>query len=191
MVMCMSNLNTLDSKYFYYRCVKAARDSVAKVLQEWAAIRPDLDVRPVGVIARMARIRAIVETEQARVFAAAGITPADFPLLVTLRRRQPPMRLTHTHLAEELGLTAGTVTPRVDRLERLGLVRREVDRNDARVRWVVLSEAGLELVEDLIPRHLAVEAELLSGIDDARQARLTADLSVLLEDLEHRYRPEG
>lgn len=162
-----------------------ASDSVAAVLEEWGRVRPDLDVSPVGVLARMARIRAIVEAEQAKVFATAGITPADFPVLVTLRRRQEPV--THTQLSAALGLTPGTVTVRVDRLQAVGLVLREVDPADARVRWVQLTAAGQHLIDELIPHHLAVEKQLLAGLTAEERERLAADLSVLLADLESRY----
>lgn len=167
--------------------MEPARDSIAEVLDQWRAVRPDLDVSPIGIIARMARIRAIVETEQARVFAAAGITAADFPVLVTLRRREVPYRATHSQVAAGLGLTAGTVTTRVDRLVTLGLASREMDPTDGRVRWVALTEAGLQVVETLIPEHLAVERALLAGIPAERRERLATDLSVLLADLESRY----
>jgi DNA-binding MarR family transcriptional regulator len=168
--------------------MERARDSIAHVLDEWAAVRPDLDVGPVGIIARMARIRSIVDAEQSRVFTAAGITSADFPVLVTLRRRVPPYRTTHTQLAEDLALTPGTVTARVDRLVQPGFVTRETDEADARVRWVELTTAGLRLVDRLIPRHLAVEEELLAGISVSRRRRMARDLSALLADLESRYR---
>jgi len=168
--------------------MRSAPDSISRVLEEWSQVRPDLDVTAVGVLARMARIRAIVETEQAKVFATAGITAADFPVLVTLRRREPPFRTTHSRLADDLGLTAGTVTARVDRLEALGLAVREVDPADARVRWVELTEPGQEVVDELIPRHLAVEEELLGGLSQEQRRRMAAGLAVLLADLESRYR---
>ncbi|HNE89139.1 MAG: MarR family winged helix-turn-helix transcriptional regulator [Candidatus Nanopelagicales bacterium] len=165
--------------------MRNASDSIAEVLREWAEVRPDLDVSPVGVLARMARIRAIVEVEQAKVFASAGITPADFPVLVTLRRRQEPV--THTQLSEALGLTPGTVSVRVDRLVALGLAVRDADPSDARVRWVRLTAEGSRLIDDLIPQHLAVEEQLLAGLRRKDRQRLAADLSVLLADLEARY----
>jgi DNA-binding MarR family transcriptional regulator len=164
-----------------------APDSISRVLEEWSQVRPELDVSPVGVLARMARIRAIVENEQATVFATAGITAADFPVLVTLRRRQPPFRMTHSRLADDLGLTGGTMTVRVDRLEALGFVRRVMDATDARVRWVQLTDEGHRLIDQLIPRHLAVEEELLQGVSAQHRRRLASDLSVLLADLEARY----
>lgn len=167
--------------------MESARDSIATVLEEWAAVRPDLDVSPVGIIARMARIRAIVDAEQSRVFGSAHITAADFPVLVTLRRRVPPYRATHTQLAEDLALTPGTVTARVDRLVQLGLATREAHGGDARVRWVLLTAAGLSLVDELIPRHLAAEEELLAGISAGRRQRLAGDLAALLANLEMRY----
>ena len=91
-------------------------------------------------------------------------------------------------MAEDLALTPGTVTARVDGLVQLGFVTREVDEGDARVRWVELTPVGLRLVDELIPRHLAVEDELLAGISASRRQRMAGDLSALLADLESRYR---
>ena len=164
--------------------MQSSRDSIARVIDEWNAVIPDLDVSPVAIIARMARIRAIVDAEQARLFGNAGITSADFPVLVTLRRRTPPYRTTHTRLAADLGLTQGTVTTRVDNLESRGLVTRQSDADDARVRWVLLTDRGLSLVDELIPKHLAAEATLLAGISTSRRQRLARDLSALLASLE-------
>lgn len=159
-------------------------DSISRVLAQWEQVWPELDVSPVAVIARMARIRAIVEAEQTRVFSAAGITQADFPVLATLRRGAWPHRLTHGQLADELGLTPGSITPRVDHLVRLGLVSRHNDSADGRVRWVGLTDEGLAAINTLIPQHLKLEAELLSGIDPERRERLAEDLRVLLLSLE-------
>lgn len=159
-------------------------DSISRVIAQWAITWPELDVSPIAVIARMARIRAIIEVEQARVFSSAGLTPADFPLLATLRRMPAPHRLTHGRLAEELGLTPGSITPRVDHLVHAGLVTRRSDPDDGRIRWVHLTDAGLAVIDDLIPQHLALEARLLAGISADRQHRLAEDLGALLASLE-------
>lgn len=163
-------------------------DSISHVITQWGQLWPGLDVSPIGVIARMARIRALIETEQAQLFAEAGITAADFPVLVTLRRTPAPHRLTHGHLAERLGLTPGSITVRVEHLVRAGLITRTADQADARVRWAQLTDRGLSLINDLIPTHLQLEEELLSGIDSPRRQRLAEDLAALLSSLESRTR---
>jgi DNA-binding MarR family transcriptional regulator len=171
------------SKYFYHY-PQGVHDSISRVLEQWAQVWPDLDVSPVAVIARMARIRAIVDAEQTRVFTAFGITPADFPVLATLRRAPAPHQLTHGQLADELGLTPGSITPRIDHLRKAGLVDRHHDEADGRVRWASLTPRGLEVVNEVIPQHLQMEAGLLSGIDAECRERLAADLAALLASLE-------
>lgn len=171
------------SKHFYHYSQRV-HDSISRVLEQWAQVWPELDVSPVAVIARMARIRAIVDAEQTRVFTAFGITPADFPVLATLRRAPSPHRLTHGQLAEELGLTPGSITPRIDHLLKTGLVSRHTDEADGRVRWASLTPRGLDVVNEVIPKHLQMEARLLSGIDAECRDRLASDLSALLASLE-------
>ena len=61
---------------------------------------------------------------------------------------------------------------------------RHNDSADGRVRWVGLTDEGLAAINTLIPQHLKLEAELLSGIDPERRERLAEDLRVLLLSLE-------
>lgn len=172
---------------YHYSCdVSESGDSIARVLREWVELEPDLDFTPVGIIARMARIRAVVDVAQTRLFGSAGISPADFPVLAVLRRRRPPYRLTQMQLAKELALTPGTVSVRVDRLESAGLVKRESDFRDARVRWVELTSVGVDTINNLIPKHLALEAQLLEGVDGSVRERLATDLAIVLASLERR-----
>ena len=50
-------------------------------------------------------------------------------------------------LASRLGITTGTLTVAVDRLEKLGLVAREPHQNDRRSFLVVLTGQGKEVYE--------------------------------------------
>jgi DNA-binding MarR family transcriptional regulator len=67
-----------------------------------------------------------------------GVSAGDQRAL-TLLRGGP---LSAGALAKEIGLTPGAVTGMVDRLERAGLVRREVDPNDRRRVVVTATESG-------------------------------------------------
>jgi DNA-binding MarR family transcriptional regulator len=60
-------------------------------------------------------------------------------------------------------ITSGAVTKRVDRLIAQGYVDRYVSADDARSRRVRLTEAGVALLDDLVPKHVANEHRLLAG----------------------------
>jgi DNA-binding MarR family transcriptional regulator len=148
-------------------------DATDGFIEQWRERRPDLDTRPMAVIGRLHRLAAILQTGLQPVFAEVGLSVDDFDVLATLRRWGRPMR--PGELGRSVLVASGTVTKRLDRLERRGLVRRSVDPEDARGRLVELTEDGLELADTLAERHWANEDRLLAPLDDHERAQL-ADL---------------
>jgi len=67
-----------------------------RVLEQWAAVRPDLDASPMGVIGRLSRLARVLDTELARTFAEHDLDRSSFDVLATLRRKM-------IQLAEEIG----------------------------------------------------------------------------------------
>jgi DNA-binding MarR family transcriptional regulator len=161
------------------------RDSVDDIVEQWAAERPDLDVRPVGIITRLARVRAHLDAELVAVFDRYDLSPADFQVIVTLRRAGAPFQLPQARLMTALGLTSGTISVRVDRLVRRGVVTREPDDTDARVTRIRLTGEGVRLFDEIAPVHLANEDRLLSALDDDERGTLAALLRRLLASFEH------
>lgn len=147
-------------------------DHVGRIIEQWHVERPDLDPSPLGIIGRLHRLAAQLDAELRVVFAAAGLTDGDFDVLASLRRSGAPYELTPGQLASSTMVTSGAVTKRVDRLVASGLVSREVSADDARSRRIRLTETGLELMEDLVPKHLANEHRLLAGLTDLERTRL-------------------
>ena len=155
------------------------RDFVDVLMASWARSRPELDVAPMAVVTRLSRVRDHLEGEMAAVFGAYGLTAPTFVMLVTLTRLGgADGRVAEARLAAELGLTAGTIAMRIDRLAGDGLVARE--GGDA----VALTSRGRELVEQVVPAHLATQARLLDALTDEEQAALAALLRKLLVALE-------
>ena len=113
--------------------------------------RPDLDFTPVGVVTRLSRLRGYLDAELAGVFARYGLTSADFLVIVSLRRGGPPYRMPQARLMDALGLTSGTVSVRLDRLEKSGIVTRDPDPASARGSLVQLTGKGLELFDRVAP----------------------------------------
>ena len=161
-----------------------AGDSVDALLADWARERPDLDVTPVGVVTRVGRVRAYLDTGLAQVFTAHGLSAADFQVLVNLRRAGAPYRLPQARLMDSLGLTSGTVSVRIDRMVARSIVVRESDSGDARVQLVRLTREGLALFDVVAPMHLRNEERLLSALDRDERTQLAALLRRLLRSFE-------
>jgi hypothetical protein len=76
----------------------------------------------------------------------------------------------------QLMRTSGSISLRIDALERDGLVQRELNEEDRRTTEVVLTAAGHKLLGKVIPEHLANESALVAGLT----LRERSDLIVLL-----------
>lgn len=81
-----------------------------------------------------------------------GLTPSQFDVIATLGNT-PGM--TFNKLAEKTLTTKGELTGIVDRLEKKGLVRREVPPEDRRSFLAVLTPEGEKVFEEVFPAHIA------------------------------------
>lgn len=160
------------------------RDSVDEILEEWLTQRPDLDFAPVGIVTRLARVRTHLDVEVSALFKRYGLSPADFQVIVALRRSGAPFRMPQARLMTQLSLTSGTVSVRVDRLAKTGVVVRESDPADSRVARVRLTDKGLSLFDEIAPAHLANEDRLLSALSSDDRTVLAELLRKLLTSLE-------
>ena len=158
-----------------------AEDHVDGILQAWRRERPDLDSSPMGVVGRLARASRRVQLEVDAVLAAEGLSGGSFDVLAALRRAGPPYRLSPGRLLEQLMLSSGAITNRIDRLEQRGLVRRVPDPADRRGVLVELTADGRAAVDVAVERHVANEHRLLAGLTgDEREALATLLKRLLL-----------
>jgi DNA-binding MarR family transcriptional regulator len=163
------------------------RDSVDKVIDDWKTLRPDLDPSPIGVVARLRRVRTHFDQELEAFFADRDLTLADFEVLTTLRRVGGSS--SQRQLMDALGLTSGTVSVRIDRLVRAGLVTREPDPQDGRGAVVALTPLGDARFDAAVPAHLANEERLLTALEPAERAQLADLLRKLLLSFEGAHQP--
>ena len=147
-------------------------DHVGRIMEQWRRERPDVDPSPMGVIGRLHRLADALHAELRPVFAEAGLSDGDFDVLASLRRSGAPYQLTPGELAASTMVTSGAVTKRLDRLEEKGYVTRTVSVEDARSRRIRLTEAGIALIDELVPKHLDNERRLLAGLTDLERSRL-------------------
>jgi DNA-binding MarR family transcriptional regulator len=159
-------------------------DSVDRLLEGWARAAPDLDLAPVAIVARLGRLRRIIETELEATYAEHGLNGADFSALVTLRRLERPGGVPQSQLMRELNLTSGTISVRVERLCGRGLVGRSPDPADHRNSLLTLTPAGLRLFEQVAPAHVATESRLLAALNVEQREQLAGLLRQLLVSFE-------
>ncbi len=170
------------------RHTPAVRDSIDRVLAGWRHTRADLDVAPIAVFARLNRLRPLIDQPSEAIFRQFGLNGPSFAVLATLTRLGPPHRISQRQLMNELNLTSGTISVRVDRLVSAGLVSRESDPEDRRGAIVALTGQGAEVFDACAPLHLANEQRLLAALSDEDQQLLADLLRELLASLE---RPAG
>ncbi|MEV8267700.1 MarR family transcriptional regulator [Microbacterium sp. NPDC076911] len=152
-------------------------DHVDSILEQWALQRPDLDTSPMAVIGRLSRASAIVDAELSANFARHGVDAATFDVLATLVRQGEPHQMTPAALAADAMITTSAVAQRLNRLDTLGLITRHPDPADGRGKVVQLTPSGKEIVNRVLPAHLATEAHLLRHFDSEQQEMLAALLS--------------
>ncbi len=157
-------------------------DHLDTVLEQWAAVRPDLDASPMGVIGRLSRLARLIDTELQRTFAEHDLDRSSFDVLATLRRNNRP--LTPAELMRSSMITSGAVTQRVDRLAARGLVARTPSPTDGRVVHVSLTDEGLAVIDRALPDHVANEHRILASLSEEDRAALTDTLRRLLASLE-------
>ena len=92
-------------------------------------------------------------------FRPVGLNNWQFTLLMTLNRPSP---LTINGLAEELGMDRTTTTKNLKPLERRGLLEIRQDEKDARVRRIVLTDAGGALLAKAF-RHWQAANNAVAG----------------------------
>lgn len=147
-----------------------APDHVDRIQQEWARERPDVDVRPQGVIGRLHRLALALTDEITEVYREHGLGEGEFDVLAALRRAGEPYERAPGDLAAHTMVTTGAMTKRVDRLERAGLVSRRPSADDGRGRVVALTPRGREVIDAAFTAHMANERRLLDLLGPEQDA---------------------
>src|SRR5579864_1513788 len=113
--------------------------------------------RSLKLLMTLARAQAVI-SRRLDGLTMHGIGFTDFMILYLLCQAAGE-RMRRIDLAEKIGITASGVTRILIPMEKTGLVKREATERDARVSFVVLTEAGRRIFEEakVTANHLAKE----------------------------------
>jgi DNA-binding MarR family transcriptional regulator len=161
-----------------------AQDHVDRMLQVWKRELPDLDLATEGIVERIQKLQRHLDRAMNETLAEFKLDRGEWWLLGALRRSGPPYRKSPGKLAEDIGLSSGAMTNRLDRLEAAGLIRRLPDPDDRRALQVELTEAGWQAWQDTVGAQARKEALVANALDPAEKEMLNALLRRLMLEFE-------
>lgn len=159
-------------------------DHVDRILEQWRYERPDLQVAPMGTIGRIKLLNQLLLRGMEKTWAAHGLHHASFDVLATLRRAGAPYALSPGDLMASTMVTSGTMTNRIDQLEKAGLVERVRNPDDRRSFLVSLTPRGYELIDEAVTAHVQTQTELLAVLSDEQRRQLDDLLREILRGFE-------
>lgn len=159
------------------------KDKIDKIIDDWRRERPELDPSPMEVVGRMLIIAKFLEKRLEEYLKPFGLSAWSFDLLATLRRQGEPFTLTPSQLSDEMMLSSGAMTNRIDRLEAAGYVERTHDPNDRRGYLISLSESGRELIDRAIEARFQEAKEAINSLSKKEISNLNSLHKTLIEEL--------
>lgn len=119
-------------------------------------------------------------TLERRLLADAGISTADFEILLSLREADD-LRLRAGRIADLIGWEKSRVSHQLTRMEGRGLITRENCDDDARGVWIIITPEGVQAVDHAIGDRAAVIREYFLDVlsDDEQTALVDASRRVL------------
>ncbi len=156
-------------------------DRLDAMLARWQTSRPDLDFSPLEVSNRVLRAAHLIQTRLDNIAAAYGLSHrGDLETLTELDLVGP---LSPSELAEDLLLTSGGMTVRLNRLQAAGLIERHPNPRDGRGVLVDLTPAGSDLVNHAFTTVLHAQSAMVGTLKSSERERLAALLRTLLYEL--------
>ncbi|PDS80710.1 MarR family transcriptional regulator [Rhizobium sp. L43] len=160
------------------------QDHVDRILAQWRRERPDLDVEPMGILGRLKRLGTHLGREVEAVLVQHGLSTSAFDVLATLRRSGNPYRLSPGELLEMTMVSSGTMTNRIDQLEKAGFVERILNPGDRRSVLIALTDKGFATVEEAVGAHVANQQQLTRNLTAEDKAEFDRLLKKFLSDFE-------
>jgi DNA-binding MarR family transcriptional regulator len=139
---------------------------------------------PMALFTHLARTSLFLEAVQEECLAPLGISFGDYAVLRVIEYEDPRGALSPTRLAEIVVRTTGGMTKIIDRLERLGLVKRTPDPVDRRGVLVRLTAKGRRLCDKASDAYIVVRQRLLAQLDEDEIQTIDTALRRLLDVFE-------
>lgn len=140
-------------------------DAVEKMLAQWQTqgfANEHLTV--METIRRVKRLEVLLMRQLDGIYQAHQLTAWEFDVLAALRRAGEPFILSPTALFASMMVTSGTMTNRLQHLQKKALIRRIDNPEDKRSLLVQLTDAGVKVIDKVVVAQIELESQLLSAM---------------------------
>jgi DNA-binding MarR family transcriptional regulator len=128
----------------------------------------DIDRLNNDTVIKILRIsEALVKTAD-RFFSKYGVTTTQYDVLVIVNYSES--RITQSELGERRVVSRSNITGIVDRLEKLGLIKRESDTGDRRIKHLVVTKKGKDIIEKVEEKYFDNLKQILWFLDEKDKA---------------------
>jgi len=147
-------------------------DRLDEKLGVWKREIPGLDVPTEGIVERIQILARYFDRSMDETLAEFDMDRRAYWLIGHLRYYGPPYRSSPGQLAEEMHLSSGAMTNRLDRLEEVGFIRRLPDPNDRRGTLIEPTEAGHAAWERCTGAQAQREALIAAALSESEKVQL-------------------
>lgn len=133
---------------------------------------------------RLKRLAGFFLREMEETWAEFELHQASFDVLATLRRAGSPYALSPSDLIASTMVTSGTMTNRIDQLEKAALVTRVQSEEDKRSFLIRLTPKGRALIDKAMEAHVNTLNRLTHMLSKKEQAALNRLLRKMLLSFE-------
>jgi len=157
-------------------------DHVRRAVANWPQIDPEVE----GIVTRVDRLHRHFQEAFRASLGEVGLTKEEWKVLMALH---DSVR-SHGWLCQDLDVSTGAMTNRLDKLERRGLISRARDPHDRRGVLLELTKTGASQLDDYIEAGARRERELLDDMTVAEKQELNRLMSKLLAALQNKAAPK-
>jgi DNA-binding MarR family transcriptional regulator len=160
------------------------RDKIDVFLDRLEGI-PGLDYEVEGIVDRINHLQRRFRVDHEETLRAWSLTWGEWKVLTSLHHGR-----THSpsELCDELELSSGAMTNRLDRLEEADLIRRLPDPEDRRSVVVELTDHGRETIQKAIGVQAQKEALVAAALNPREKSQMNALLRKIMIEFERRER---
>lgn len=153
----------------------------SETLQKLAERYPALEISAIESWLELMRVSDDCMVDLDGFLSEHSLSPRRFFVLVLLLRI--PQGLNISQLAEGTGVSCATMSGVVEGLLKAELVTREADPQDRRVFVVRITDAGLALLDGILPAHYRRVSRIMSCLNEEERLLLRSLLGKVREGL--------